>query len=82
MNGLSDDERNLLRYYAETDRIHHGPLRGAVHQHLLRSGYIEERTVNARGSLVVVTAAGRRALRDRSNPTTYVQVNSAVPLRI
>jgi hypothetical protein len=44
MNKLSDDERNLLRYYAETERIIQGPMRGAVHQHLLRSGYIKERT--------------------------------------
>jgi hypothetical protein len=35
MSELSDDERNLLRYYAETERIIHGPVRGAVHQHLL-----------------------------------------------
>jgi hypothetical protein len=66
MNQLSDDERNLLRYYAETERILHGPVRGEVHQHLLRSGYIEERTVNPQGALVVVTAAGRKALRNRS----------------
>ena len=66
MSELSDDERNLLRYYGETERILHGPARGAVHQHLLHSGYIEERPVNARGMLVVVTAAGRRALRRRS----------------
>jgi hypothetical protein len=62
MNKLSGDERNLLRYYAETERIIHGPVRGAVHQYLLHSGYIEERTVGTRGALVVVTAAGRRAL--------------------
>jgi hypothetical protein len=66
MNKLSDDERNLLRYYAETERVIQGPGRGAVHQHLPSSGYIEERTVNTRGTLVVVTAAGRRALRNRS----------------
>ena len=42
MSKLTDDERNLLRYYAETERIIHGPVRGAVHQHLLHSGYIEE----------------------------------------
>jgi hypothetical protein len=66
MNKISDDERNLLRYYAETERILHGPMRGAVHQHLLRSGYIEERKVNAQATLVVVSAAGRRALRNRS----------------
>ena len=67
MNKLSDDERNLLRYYAETERIIQGPMRGAVHQHLLRSGYIKERTtVDARGALVVETVAGRKALRNRS----------------
>ena len=66
MNKLSDDERNLLRYYAETERIIHGPVRGAVHQHLLGMGYIEGRTVETCGALVVVTAAGRRALRNRS----------------
>jgi hypothetical protein len=66
MHELSDDERNLLRYDAETERILHGPVRGAVHLHLVNSGYIEERTVNAQGMLVMVTAAGRRALRNRS----------------
>jgi hypothetical protein len=66
MNKLSGGERNLLRYYAETERILHGAERGTAHQHLLRSGYIEERTIDARGALVVVTAAGQRALRNRS----------------
>jgi hypothetical protein len=66
LNKLSDDERSLLRYYAETERILHGPVRGAIHQHLLNCGYIEERTVDTRGALVVVTATGRRALRNRS----------------
>ena len=33
MSELSDDERNLLRYYAETERIIHGRTR-PVHQHL------------------------------------------------
>jgi hypothetical protein len=46
MHELSDDERNLLRYYAETERIIHGPARGTVHQHLLGMGYIEEGTVD------------------------------------
>ena len=33
----------------ETERIIQGPMRGAVHQHLLRNGYIKERTtVDAR----------------------------------
>lgn len=66
MNELSDDERNLLRYYAETERIIHGPVRGAVHQHLLRSGYIEESPIKPKGALIMVTAAGRNALRQRS----------------
>jgi hypothetical protein len=35
MNKLSGGERNLLRYYAETERILHGAERGAAHQHLL-----------------------------------------------
>jgi hypothetical protein len=52
-------ERNLLRYYAETERVLHGAVRGAIHQHLLRSGYIEGRTVDARGALV-------RAAHDQS----------------
>ena len=30
MNDLSSDERNLVRYYAETKRIIHGPVRDAV----------------------------------------------------
>ena len=62
-NELSDDERNLLRYYAERERVIHGPVRGAVHQQLFRSGYIEGRRVKTQGALVVMTAAGQRALR-------------------
>jgi hypothetical protein len=62
----SGDERNLLRYYADTERVIHGPVRGAVHQHLLNSGFIEERTVDTRRALVAVTSPGRRALRARS----------------
>jgi hypothetical protein len=65
VNELSDDERNLLRYYAESERILHGPARGEVHLHLLRSGYIEGRTVNPGGALIVVTAAGRKVLCNR-----------------
>ena len=46
-NELSDDERNLLRYYAE--RAHHrGPVRGA--SALFRSGYIEGRRVKIQGA--------------------------------
>jgi hypothetical protein len=32
----------------------------------MSSGFIEEWTVDTRGALVVVTAAGRKALRNRS----------------
>jgi hypothetical protein len=66
MSKLSTDERNLLRYYAETTRTLHGSSRGIVHQHLLSMGYIEERTVNMQDSVIVVTQAGRRALGFRS----------------
>ena len=66
MSKLSTDERNLLRYYAETARILHGSGRGVVHQHLLSMGYIEERTVNMQDSVIVVTQAGRIALGFRS----------------
>lgn len=64
MSKLSDDERNLLRYYAETDRIIHGPVRGAVHQHLLRMGYIKERAITRRGS----PRRTARARRSRYSP--------------
>jgi hypothetical protein len=66
MSKLSTDERNLLRYYAETARILHGSSRGVVHQHLLGMGYIEERAVNMEDSMIVVTQAGRMALGFRS----------------
>jgi len=66
MSKLSTDERNLLRYYAETARILRGSARGVVHQHLLGMGYIEERTVNMQDSVIVVTQAGRRALGFKS----------------
>ena len=63
MSKLSTDERNLLRYYAETERILHGSSRGVVHQHLLSMCYI---TVNTQDSVIVVKQAGRRALGFRS----------------
>ena len=65
MDRLSDDERNLLRYYAEADRVIHGPRRGVLHQHLLRLGYIEEHAVEQQNSLILVTDAGRKALATR-----------------
>jgi hypothetical protein len=70
MNDLSDDDRNLSGYYAETERILHGRERGVLHQHLLSMGYIEEGAANTRGAPVVVTAAGRRALRNRRSGST------------
>jgi hypothetical protein len=66
MSKLSTDERNSLRYYAESARVLHGSGRDVVHQHLLSAGYIEERSVNTTDSLIVVTQAGRRALGFRS----------------
>ena len=66
MSKLSTDERNLLRYYAETARVLHGSSRGVVHQHLLGMGCIEERAVNMEDSMIVVTQAGRMALGFRS----------------
>jgi hypothetical protein len=66
MSKLSTDERNLLRYYAETERILHGSGRGVVHQHLLSMSYIEEKTANMQDSVIVVTQAGRIALGFRS----------------
>jgi hypothetical protein len=39
---------------------------GGALEHLLHSGFVEERTVDTRRALVVVTATGRRALRNRS----------------
>ena len=66
MSKLSTDERNLLRYYAETARVLHGSGRDVVYQHLLSMGYIEERTVNMQDSVIVVTQAGRRALGFKS----------------
>ena len=59
------DERKLLRYYAETDRIIHGLVRGTLHQHLLRMGYIEERKVKPQDLLIVVTEAGQKVLRSK-----------------
>jgi hypothetical protein len=63
MRELSNDERNLLRHYAEGDRLVRGPQRTPVHQHLLRIGFIEEKPVNLRDSVISVTDAGRKALR-------------------
>jgi hypothetical protein len=39
MNKLSDDERNPLRYYAETERIIHGPVRGTIIQRPVRGPF-------------------------------------------
>ena len=61
MSKLSTDERNLLRYYAETERILHGSSRGVVHQHLLSMCHGQYA-----GLVIVVKQAGRRALGFRS----------------
>ena len=63
MRELSNDERNLLRHYAEQDRLIRGPQRTPAHQHLLRIGLIEEKPVNLRDSVICITDAGRKALR-------------------
>ncbi len=60
MHELSGEER-LLRYYAE-EHIISGLRRGAIHHHLLRLGYIEEKPVNVQDLLIVVTEAGQAAL--------------------
>jgi hypothetical protein len=60
---LSNDERSLLRYYGEAERVISGLQRTFVHQHLLSIGYIEEQPVNLQDLLIVVTDAGREALR-------------------
>lgn len=67
MSKLLSDERSLLRYYAESERLLHGPERGAVHQHLLRMGYIEEQPVNLQNAMVVLTQAGRDSLAQTSS---------------
>ena len=59
---LLNDERNLLRHYAEQDRLIRGPQRTPVHQQLLRIGLIEEKPVNLRDSVISITDAGRKAL--------------------
>ena len=66
MADLSDDERNLLRHYAEAERVISGPERTATYQHLLSRGYIEERPVNLQDLMIVVTEAGRTALSSRA----------------
>jgi hypothetical protein len=66
MNELSNDERNLLRQYAEGDRLISGSQRAPVHQHLLRIGFIEEKPVSLRESLIIVTDSGRKALGSAS----------------
>jgi hypothetical protein len=66
MRELTNDERNLLRHYAEQDRLIRGPQRTPIHQHLLRIGFIEEKPVNLRDSVIRVTDAGRKALGSTS----------------
>jgi len=66
MRVLSDDERNLLRFYCERDRVINIQDRTPTHQHLLGIGYIKERSVSVEYLLISVTDAGRKALRSPS----------------
>jgi len=66
MRVLSDDERNLLRFYCERDRVINIRDRTPAHQHLLGIGYIKERSVSVEYLLISVTDAGRKALRSPS----------------
>ena len=62
MHKLADDERQLLRYYGERERVISGPQRGPAHQLLSDLGYIKEQPVNLQESLIVVTETGRKVL--------------------
>jgi hypothetical protein len=66
MRELSNDERNLLRHYAERDRVINSRDRTSDHRHLLGIGYIKEHAVNIQELLISVTEAGRQALRSPS----------------
>ena len=66
MHELSNDERNLLRHYAEHDRVISGLQRTHAHRHLLGVGYIREQSLNVKDLLITVTDAGRKALRSAS----------------
>ena len=61
MHKLADDERQLLRYYGERERVISGP-QGPAHQLLSDLGYIKEQPVNLQESLIVVTETGRKVL--------------------
>jgi hypothetical protein len=63
---LSDDERNLLRHYAEGERVVSSVQRTPAHQHLLGIGNIQEQSLSRQGVLIAVTDAGREALRETS----------------
>jgi hypothetical protein len=66
MHELSDDERNLLRDYAEGERVVSGFQRTPAHRHLLRIGYVQEQPMSGQDALIAVTDGGRKALRDAS----------------
>jgi hypothetical protein len=61
MNELSNDERNLLRHYAEGDRLISRSQRAPVHQHLLRIGFIEEKPVSRGRPLFESSIFGAKA---------------------
>src|SRR5262249_12859052 len=54
---LSDDERNLLRHYAEGERVVSRLQRMPAHRHLLRIGYTQEQRMSGRDVLIAVTDA-------------------------
>ena len=56
------DERQLLRYYGERERVISGPQRGPAHQLLWDLGYIKEQPVNLQELLIVVMERGRKIL--------------------
>ena len=63
MHKLSDDERNLLRHYAEGERIVGGLQGTPTHRQLVGVGYIQEQPISTQNVLVVITDAGRKALQ-------------------
>jgi len=62
MRKLANEERQLLRYYGERERVISGPQRNVSHQLLLDLGYIKEQPVNLQELLIVVTETGRKVL--------------------
>jgi hypothetical protein len=64
MHKLSDEERNLLRHYAEGERVVSGLQRMPAHRHLVGVGYIQEPPMGGQNVLIAVTDTGRKALQE------------------